>query len=66
MIGSFIGGCLCRVIGLGPTHIVGSRIAAVVGAIVLLLVVGLLNPRAAQSSGYSILGLLSRRAAQEA
>jgi uncharacterized membrane protein YeaQ/YmgE (transglycosylase-associated protein family) len=43
VIGSFVGGFLFRLIGLGPTHIVGSLIAAVVGAIVLLYVVGLLK-----------------------
>jgi uncharacterized membrane protein YeaQ/YmgE (transglycosylase-associated protein family) len=43
VIGSFIGGLVFRLIGLGPTNIVGSLIAAVVGAVVLLYVVGLLK-----------------------
>jgi uncharacterized membrane protein YeaQ/YmgE (transglycosylase-associated protein family) len=43
VIGSFVGGLLFRLIGLGPTNIVGSLIAAVVGAVVLLYLVGLLK-----------------------
>jgi uncharacterized membrane protein YeaQ/YmgE (transglycosylase-associated protein family) len=43
VIGSFVGGFLFRLIGLGPTHIIGSLIAAVVGAIVLLYVVSLVK-----------------------
>jgi uncharacterized membrane protein YeaQ/YmgE (transglycosylase-associated protein family) len=43
VIGSFVGGFLFRLVGLGPTHIVGSLIAAVVGAIVLLYVVSLVK-----------------------
>ena len=41
IIGSFVGGLVFRLIGLGPTNIIGSLIAAVVGAIVLLYLVGL-------------------------
>jgi uncharacterized membrane protein YeaQ/YmgE (transglycosylase-associated protein family) len=43
VIGSFVGGLVFRLIGFTPTHILGSLISAVVGAIVLLYVVGLLK-----------------------
>jgi uncharacterized membrane protein YeaQ/YmgE (transglycosylase-associated protein family) len=43
VIGSFVGGLLFGLIGLGPTNIIGSLIAAVVGAVVLLYLVGRLK-----------------------
>lgn len=37
VIGAVLGGLLFRLLGLGPTNILGSLIAATVGAVVFLL-----------------------------
>jgi uncharacterized membrane protein YeaQ/YmgE (transglycosylase-associated protein family) len=38
VIGAILGGFLFRLLGLGPTNLLGSLIAATVGAILLLLI----------------------------
>lgn len=47
IVGSVLGGWLFRLIGLGSTSIWGSLITALVGAIVLLLIVGLFTNKKA-------------------
>jgi uncharacterized membrane protein YeaQ/YmgE (transglycosylase-associated protein family) len=43
VVGALIGGFLFRLIGLASTNVIGSLITAVVGAVVLLLIVGFLK-----------------------
>ena len=43
IIGGFIGGFLFRVLGLASTSFIGSLVTALVGAIVLLFIVGLVK-----------------------
>ena len=43
VIGAVVGGVLFRLVGLGPTNLIGSVIAATVGAIVFVVVVGLIK-----------------------
>jgi len=42
VIGAFVGGALLPVVGLAPTNPLGKLITATVGAIVLLLLLGLI------------------------
>ncbi len=41
LVGGWLGGWLFGIIGLGPNNIVGSLIAAVVGAVLLLYIISL-------------------------
>ena len=43
VVGALIGGFLFRLIGLASTNVIGSLITAVVGAVVLLVIVGFLK-----------------------
>ena len=45
VIGAVVGGVLFSFVGLGPTNLIGSVIAATVGAIVFVIVVGLIKRR---------------------
>jgi uncharacterized membrane protein YeaQ/YmgE (transglycosylase-associated protein family) len=45
VIGAILGGFLFRLLGLGPTNLLGSLIAATVGAVLLLLILGYVNRR---------------------
>ena len=43
VIGAILGGFIFRLLGLGPTNLLGELIAATVGAILLLLLLGVIQ-----------------------
>jgi uncharacterized membrane protein YeaQ/YmgE (transglycosylase-associated protein family) len=43
VIGAILGGFVFRLLGLGPTNLLGSLIAATAGAILLLAILGYVN-----------------------
>ena len=45
MVGGVLGGWLFRLMGIASTHMLGSLLTSVFGAIVLLLIVGLFTRR---------------------
>jgi len=45
VVGAVVGGFVFRLLGLGPTNLLGSLISATVGALVVLAVLGSLSHR---------------------